>query len=149
MVTKLLGLASEFIVVEVISKKKNDLLPPNAEDDQSVVGVDLQRKVRSLRLPFMGAGPYGDSYAPLLLNLIRLTNSLLNKCKNLWPTQLTCCGPPVENQCFRSTLHFFVLHSKLLGIFKNYFLINIAFISAVYKFKDKIWCYYSVRSTTL
>ena len=71
MMTKLLGLASELIVVKVISKK-NDLLPPNAEDSQSAggIGVHFQRKIRSLRLPFMGAGPYGDSYAPLLLNLI-------------------------------------------------------------------------------
>ena len=72
MVTTLLGLASELIAVEVISKKKNDSLPPNAEDGQSAVGVDLQRKIWSLRLPFMGASPYGGSYAPLLLNLIRL-----------------------------------------------------------------------------
>ena len=77
MVTKLLGLASELIAAEVISKNKNDSLPPNAEDGQSAVGVDLQRKIRSLRLPFVGAGPYGDSYAPLLLNPIQLANSLL------------------------------------------------------------------------
>ena len=55
--TKLLGLASELVAAEVISKNKNDSLPPNAEDGQSAVGVDLQRKIRSLRLPFMGAGP--------------------------------------------------------------------------------------------
>ena len=74
MVTKLLGLASELKAAEMISKKKNDSLLPNAEDGQSAIGVDLQRKIRLLRLPFMGAGPYGDSYAPLLLNLIRLAN---------------------------------------------------------------------------
>ena len=76
MVTTLLGLASELIAAEVISKK-NDSLPPNAEDGQSVVEVDLQRKIWSLRLPFMGAGPYGGSYAPLLLKLIRLANPFL------------------------------------------------------------------------
>ena len=60
MVTKLLGLASELIAAEVISKNKNDSLSPNVEDGQSVVGVDLQRKIRLLHLPFMGAGPYGN-----------------------------------------------------------------------------------------
>ena len=75
MVTTLLGLASELITVEVISKK-NDSLPSNAEDGQSAVGVDLQKKIRSLRLPFIGAGLYGGSYAPPLLNLIRLANPL-------------------------------------------------------------------------
>ena len=34
----------------------------------------------------MGASPYGGSYAPLLLNLIRLANPLLNNTK--------VCGPP-------------------------------------------------------
>ena len=45
MVIKLLGLASELGAAEVIFKKKNDSLPPNAEDGQSAVGVDLQRKI--------------------------------------------------------------------------------------------------------
>ena len=68
MMTKLLGLASERIESAV------------------EIGVDLQRKIRSLRLEFMGAGPYGGSYAPLLLNLIRLA-SALSKYANV-------CGPP-------------------------------------------------------
>ena len=76
MVTKLVGFASELIAAEVICKKK-DSLPLNAKGGQFAVGVDLQKKIRSLGLPFMGAGPYGDSYAPLLLNLIRSANSLL------------------------------------------------------------------------
>ena len=41
----------------------------------------------------MGVGPYGCSYAPVFLNLIRLANPLL-KYANV-------CGPPVENQCTR------------------------------------------------
>ena len=87
MMTKLLGLSSERMAAEVISKKKGHCLP-SAKDGQSAVeiGVDLQRKIRSLRLQFMGAGPYGSSFAPLLLNLIRLANPLL-KYANV-------CDPP-------------------------------------------------------
>ena len=72
MMTKLLGLASERMAAEVISQKKKNHFLPSAEDGQSAVGirVDLQRKIRSLHLQFMGVGPYGGSYAPLLLNLI-------------------------------------------------------------------------------
>ena len=83
MMTKLLGLSSELMAAEVISKKnekeKGDCLP-SAENGQFAdgIGLDLQRKIRSLRLQFMGAGPYGGSYAPLLVNLIRLANPLLN-----------------------------------------------------------------------
>ena len=85
--TKLLGLASERMAAEAISIKKGHCLP-GAEDGQSAVGigVDLQKKIRSLRLQFMGAGPYGASYAPLLLNLIRLADPLF-ECANV-------CGPP-------------------------------------------------------
>ena len=50
------------------------------------IGVDLQREIRSLRLLFMGADPYGCSYAPVFFNLIRLANPLL-KYANV-------CGPP-------------------------------------------------------
>ena len=91
MMTKLLGLSSELKAAEMISKKKGHCLP-TAEAGQSAGGnrVDLQRKIKSLRLQFMSAGPYGGSYAPVLLNLIRLANSLL-KYANV-------CGPPVENQ---------------------------------------------------
>ena len=39
----------------------------------------------------MGAGPYGCSYAPVFLKLIRLANPLL-KYANV-------CGPPLKNQC--------------------------------------------------
>ena len=39
----------------------------------------------------MGAGPYGGSCAPLLLNLIRLANPFL-KYANV-------CGPPVMVRC--------------------------------------------------
>ena len=94
MMTKLLELSSERISVEVISKKKGHFFS-SAENGQSAVGigVDLQSKTRSLRLPFMGAVPYGGSYAPLLLNLIRLANPLL-KYANV-------CGPSVENQRLR------------------------------------------------
>ena len=58
MMTKLLGLLSERMAVEVIFKKKGHCLP-SAENGQSVVriGVDLQRKKRSLGLQFMDAGP--------------------------------------------------------------------------------------------
>ena len=88
MMTKLMGLSSERVTAEVISKKKQGHCLPSADDGQSAVGivVDLQRKIRSLRLQFMGAGPYGGSYAPPLLNLIRLANPLL-KYANV-------CGPP-------------------------------------------------------
>ena len=70
MMTKLLGLASELMAVEVSPKKGHCF--PGAEDGQFVggIGVDLQRKIRSLHLQFMGAGPYGCSYAPVFLNLI-------------------------------------------------------------------------------
>ena len=50
------------------------------------IGAYLQRKIRSMRLQFMGAGPYGCSNAPVILNLIRLANPLL-KYANI-------CGPP-------------------------------------------------------
>ena len=87
----MLGSAAELMAAEVIFKKKGHCLP-SAEDGQfeGVIGADLQRKIRSLRLQFMGAGPYGYSYAPVFLNLIRLANPLL-KYANI-------CGPPVENQ---------------------------------------------------
>ena len=75
--TKMLRLSSERMAAEVISKKK----------------VDLQGKIRSLCLQFLGASPYGDSHAPLLLNSIRLANPLL-KYANV-------CGPPVVNQWTR------------------------------------------------
>ena len=80
MMTNLLGFSSERIAAEVILKKT--LLPLKCRgwslgQSAAQIGVDLQRKIRSLRLQFMGAGPYGGSYAPLLLNLIRLANPLL------------------------------------------------------------------------
>ena len=55
-ITKLLGLSSELMAAEVNSKKGYCL--PGAEDGQSAIGigVELQRKIRSLRLQFMGAG---------------------------------------------------------------------------------------------
>ena len=82
-------------------QKKGHYLP-SAENGQSAVGieVDSQRKIRSLRLQFMGAGPYGSSYAPLLLNLIRLANPLLKYANVCGPPDLRAVahGPPVENQ---------------------------------------------------
>ena len=71
--TKLLELPSERMAAEVISKKKTQgHCLSSAEDGQSAVGIgaDLQTKIKSLLLQFMGAGPYGGSYTPLLLNLI-------------------------------------------------------------------------------
>ena len=87
MMTKLLILASELMAAGVISKKKGHC-PPSAEDGQSAggIGVDLQRKIRSLCLQFMSAVPYSCSYAPVFSNLIRLANPLL-KYANV-------CGPP-------------------------------------------------------
>ena len=69
MMTKLLRLASELMAAEVISKKSHCLF--SAEDGQSLskIGVDLQRKIRSLHLPSTGVGPHGCSYAPVFLNL--------------------------------------------------------------------------------
>ena len=88
MMTKFLGLLAERMAAEVISRKKKSHCLPNAEDGQSAVGigVDLQRKIRSLHLQCISAGPYDGSYAPLLLNLIRLANPL-SKYANV-------CGPP-------------------------------------------------------
>ena len=59
MMTKLLGLFSYRRAVEVISKKRKKRSSPG----QVAVGivVDLQRKIRLLRLQFMDAGPYGGS----------------------------------------------------------------------------------------
>ena len=62
MMTKLLGLLPEHMAAEMISKKnKNVYFLPSGEDGQTAagIGVDLQRKIKSLRLQFMGAGPYG------------------------------------------------------------------------------------------
>ena len=66
------------MAAEVIPPKKGHCLP-SAEDGQFANGIraDLQRKITSLRLQFMGAGLYGCSYAPVFLNLIRLANPLL------------------------------------------------------------------------
>ena len=74
----LLGFASELVAAEVISKNKKGHCLSSAEDGQfeGGIGVDLQRKIRSLRLQFMGAGPCGCSCAPVFLNLIRLANPL-------------------------------------------------------------------------
>ena len=71
MVAKLLELSSECMTVEVISDKKKGHCLPSAEDGQSAlgIGVDSQRTIRSMRLQFMGACPYGGLYAPLSLNL--------------------------------------------------------------------------------
>ena len=90
MMTKLQGLSSERMAAKVISKKKV-ICFPSAEDGQSAVGigVDLQKKICSLRLQFMGAGPYGGSYAPLLLNLIRLADSLLKYANVYGPLDLS------------------------------------------------------------
>ena len=63
MMTKLVGISSERMAAEVISKKK-------------VIASPVPRMI----------SPYGGSYAPLLLNLIRLANPLL-KYANV-------CGPP-------------------------------------------------------
>ena len=104
MMTKLLGSASELMAAEVISKNKDHCLP-SAEDGQYPrgIGADLQRKIRSFRLQSMGAGPYGGSYAPVFLNLIRLANSLLKY----------ACGLPdlraVAHWLRISVLEFFLL----------------------------------------
>ena len=75
MMTKLLGLSSERMAAEVITEIKKGHFTN-----------DLQRKIRSLRLQFIGAHIYGCSYAPVFLNLIRLANPLL-KC-------ISVCNPP-------------------------------------------------------
>ena len=49
----------------------------------------------------MGAGPYGGSYAPVFLNLIRLANPLLKYANVCGP--LVGYGPPVENQCYKQS----------------------------------------------
>ena len=86
MMSKFLGSASELMAAEAISKIKGHCLP-SAEDGQSAngIGADLQRKIRSMLLQFMVAGPYGCSYAPVFLNLIRLANPLLR--------YANVCGP--------------------------------------------------------
>ena len=88
MLTKLLRSASELMAAEVISKEKKGHGLPSAEDGQSAgsIGADVPRKIRSLRLQFMCAGPYGCSYAAVFLKLIRLANPLL-KYANI-------CSPP-------------------------------------------------------
>ena len=55
MMTKLLGLASELMAAEVISKKNYCL--PSTEDGQSAggIGADLQRKIRSFAHPIHGS----------------------------------------------------------------------------------------------
>ena len=55
-ITMSLGLASDLREAEVISKQKSHFVL-SAEDGQFAggIGVDLQRKIRSLRLQFMGA----------------------------------------------------------------------------------------------
>ena len=107
MITKLLELASELMAAEVISKKIKGHFLFRAEDGQSAgeIEVDLQRKIRPLRLQFMGAGPYGCLYASIFLNLIPLANPLL-KYANV-------CGPPVENQWLK------VFSKELLVAFSN------------------------------
>ena len=81
---------------------QKEIALPSAEDDQSTagIGVDLQGKIRSLCLQFMGTGPYGCSYAPVFLNFIRLANPLLKLPNVCGPPdlravahRLTCCGP--------------------------------------------------------
>ena len=42
-----------------------------------LLGSASELKIRSMRLQFMGAGPYGCSYAPVFLDFIRLVNPLL------------------------------------------------------------------------
>ena len=58
MMTMSLGLASDLMAAKVISKKEGHSLP-SAEDGQLAgrIGVNLQRKIKSLRLQFTGAGP--------------------------------------------------------------------------------------------
>ena len=97
MMTKLLGSASELMAAGVISKKakkKCDCFSC-AEDGQSAsrIGIDLQTKISLLCFQFMGSGPYGCSYQPHLT-----CKPIIKVHKHLWPTRITCCGPPVENQ---------------------------------------------------
>ena len=82
----LLGLALEIMAAEVIFQKKGHRLP-NVVNSQFAggIGVDLQWKIRLIRLQFIGAGPYGYPFAPVFLNLIQLANPLL-KYTNV-------CGP--------------------------------------------------------
>ena len=77
MMTMSLGSASD-PAAEVISKKKDHCLP-SAENGRFACGirVDLQRKIMSLHLQFMGAGPCGCSCGPVFLNLIRHANPSL------------------------------------------------------------------------
>ena len=76
------------MTVEVISIEKKGHYLPSPEDGQyeGGIGAVLQRIIKSMRLQFMGAGPYDCSYAPVFLKLIRLANPLL-KYANV-------CGPP-------------------------------------------------------
>ena len=62
-----------------LQKKKKGYCLPSSEIGRSAggIGADLQRKLRSRHLQFMGAGQYGCLYAPVFLNFIRLANPLL------------------------------------------------------------------------
>ena len=122
METKLLGLASKLIAAKVISKKMSHCLP-NAEDGQFALGVDLQRKIRSLRLPFMSAGPYGG-FICTTITQPHLT------CKPSIKVMQKSVAYRLRTNVLQLHYIFVMLHSKLLAIIKNYFLINTALLRA-------------------
>ena len=104
MVTTLLGLASELIAAEVISKKK-------------MIHCLLMLRMASPRSELIYKGKYGHcaSHSRVLVRMVvhmhhyySTSFDLQTHCysKSLWPTRLTFCGPAVENQCFRATLYF-------------------------------------------
>ena len=94
MMIKLLGISSERKAAEVISKKKGQCLP-SSEDNHSAggIGVDLQRKIRSLRL-------HGCWSAWLFI--CTSISQLHSTCKPIIKVRkdlkLACYGPTVENK---------------------------------------------------
>ena len=62
-----------------LQKRKKGYCLSSSEIGRSAggIGADLQRKIRSRHIQFMGAGQHGCLYAPVFLNVIRLANPLL------------------------------------------------------------------------
>ena len=79
MMTMPLVPALDLLAAEVISKKKKRSFLPSAEVGRFAggIGVDLQRKIRSFRLQFIGAGLCGSSCEPVFHSLIRHANPSL------------------------------------------------------------------------
>ena len=102
---------------EVDLRKKKVIATPEPRLARSKHGreVDLRKK-KSLpfqfperSLQFTRAGLNECPFGPALLNIIQHSNPfskytevrgpLEHYNNKLWPTRLTCCGPPVEKQC--------------------------------------------------